>query len=93
MWDADQAGEVLALDRQSFWASLRLRISQRSHYLLQLVPPSLTQSVAAELDNSLWKLYKTMVGFPVPKAGGKMGASSSMCQRSQLCMAALTRNF
>ena len=70
MQDAQKAREVLAPNRQGLWASLRLSISQRFHYLLGLVPPSLTQPVAEELDTALWKLFEDTVGFSVPRKGG-----------------------
>ena len=34
---------------------------------MQLVPPSIIEPVAAELDAGLWKVFEASVGFPVPQ--------------------------
>ena len=73
MSDAERTRDVLAQDRQALWTGLRLSISQRFQYLLQLVPPSLTRPVAAELDAKLWQLFEATVGFSVPRTGGQSG--------------------
>ena len=48
--DNRKTKEVLGGDRQALWSALRLSISQRFGYLQQMVPPSLTEPVAAKLD-------------------------------------------
>ena len=49
------------------------RHSGRFQYLLQLVPPSLTIPVAAELDTSMWQLLEVTLGFTVPRKGEEEG--------------------
>ena len=52
--DAEKAREVLGSDYQSLWTALRLSISTRFQYWMQLTPPSLCEPVARGLDNALW---------------------------------------
>ena len=71
--DAEKARALMGTDRQALWACLRLSVSQRFQYLMRLVPPSLTEPVAAELDSHFWRIFEAAVGFPVPRgeqAGG-----------------------
>ena len=59
--------DVLVSDRQALWSALRLSISQRLGYLLQMVPPSLMEPIAAELDEGLWKVLEATTWFSVPR--------------------------
>ena len=65
--DASKAVQILKTNRQSLWTALRLSISQRFTYFLQLSPPSLTEPVADWLDTELWRLLEVTCGFTIPK--------------------------
>ena len=52
--DAERTVEVLSGDRQALWSVLRLAIMTRFEYFCQLSPPSLSEPVAAWLDERLW---------------------------------------
>ena len=65
--DAERTREVLASNRQALWTALRLSISQRFGYLIQLVAPSLMEPVAARLDEALWRVLEAATGFTIPR--------------------------
>ena len=71
--DAKRTSEVLRQDRQALWTALRLSVTQRFGYLQQLVAPSLTEEVAAELDEALWAVLEAACGFQVPRWGEQDG--------------------
>ena len=56
--DAEKTREVLATERQA---------------LMQLVPPSLTEPVAAGLDNVLWRLLESATGLTIPRGEDEGG--------------------
>ena len=64
---AERTVEVLSGDRQALWSVLRLSIMTRFEYFCQLSPPSLSEPVAAGLDDRLWGVLEAAVGFSVPK--------------------------
>lgn len=64
--DGESTVELLVGDRQSLLTALRLSISQRFSYFLQLSPPSLAEPVAAELDSAIWRMFEAVCGFKVP---------------------------
>ena len=78
MEDSKKAEEVLGGDRQALWSALRLSITQRFGYLQQMVPPSLTEPVAAELDKVLWGMFERVCGFEVPRGEGQGGLTLSI---------------
>ena len=51
--DAVKTVEVLAGDKQALWTVLRMSPLHRFKYFCQLAPPSLTEPVAAWLDERL----------------------------------------
>ena len=65
--DARRTVEVLATERQAMWSVLRLSTQQRFQYTMQLVPPSLCETVAAELDEELWRMFESTTGLTVPR--------------------------
>ena len=65
--DAEKAREVLSSDYQSLWTALRLSISTRFQYWMQLTPPSLCEPVARGLDNALWSILEAACGFKIPR--------------------------
>ena len=65
--DAEKAKEVLSSDYQSLWTALRLSISTRFQYWMQLTPPSLCEPVARGLDNALWSILEAACGFKIPR--------------------------
>ena len=65
--DAEKAREVLRTDYQSLWTALRLSISTRFQYWMQLTPPSLCEPVARGLDNALWSILEAACGFQIPR--------------------------
>ena len=67
MEEAYRAVEDLNSSRQSLWTALRLSISQRFMYFLQLSPPSLAEPVADWLDTQLWRLLENTCGFSIPR--------------------------
>ena len=71
--DAEKTREVLSTERQALWSALRLSISQRFQYLMQLVPPSLVEPVAAKLDIVLWRILESAAGFPIAHGGEQDG--------------------
>ena len=76
--DSRKAEEVLGGDRQALWSALRLSIHQRFGYLQQMVPPSLTEPMAAELDEVLWGMFERVCGFEVPRGEGQGGLTLSI---------------
>ena len=73
--DANKTRDVLAADRQSLWTGLRLSISQRLGYLIQMTPPTLMEPVAATMDDILWDILESVVGFPIPRGDEQGGLS------------------
>ena len=71
--DAEKTREVLAANRQALWTALRLSISQRFGYWIQLVPPSLIEPVAARLDEALWRILEAATGFSIPRGEDEGG--------------------
>ena len=71
--DAEKAREVLGSDYQSLWTALRLSISTRFQYWMQLTPPSLCEPVARGLDNALWSILESACGFKIPRGGEEGG--------------------
>ena len=65
--------EVLQLDRQALWSSLRASVAQRFDYWCQLALPSAVKPVAALLDKKLWLVLDAALGFKVPRRGGLVG--------------------
>ena len=65
--DAVRTREVLGSDRQALWTALRLSVQQRFQYWMQLVPPSLCEPVAVELDAELWRVLEAATGFSIPR--------------------------
>ena len=65
--DAEKAREMLSSNYQSLWTALRLSISTRFQYWMQLTPPSLCEPVARGLDNALWTILEAACGFKVPR--------------------------
>ena len=80
MRDAEKTREVLASNRQALWAALRLSINQRFGYLMQHTPPSLCEPVAAELDNSLWRILEAAAGFQIPRGADPGGLTLSIAE-------------
>ena len=71
--DAQKSVEVLHLDRQALWTSLRASIAQRFDYWCQLALPSSSKPVAALLDEKLWLVLDAALGFKVPRRGELVG--------------------
>ena len=71
--DAEKAREMLSSNYQSLWTALRLSISTRFQYWMQLTPPSLCEPVARGLDNALWTILEAACGFKVPRGGEEGG--------------------
>ena len=65
--DAKKTVEVLTPERQSLWTALRLSVQAQFHYVMQMVPPSLCEPIAAELDQELWKVLEAATGFTIPR--------------------------
>ena len=73
MEDAQKTVEVLQLDRQALWSSLRASVAQRFDYWCQLALPSAVKPVAALLDKQLWLVLDAALGFKVPRRGELVG--------------------
>ena len=67
--------EVLATERQGLWTALRLSVQQQFQYYMQLVPPSIAEPVAAELDEELWRVLEAATGFTIPRGEEEGGLS------------------
>jgi hypothetical protein len=65
--DASTAHELLFSNQQAIWAALRYSIGQRFGYISKHSPPSLCEPVAAWLDNLLWQILESAVGFNIPR--------------------------
>ena len=64
--DAKKTRELLAINKQALWSTLRLSTAQRFQYHCQHVHPSLCEPVAEWLDSQLWKELEETVSFDIP---------------------------
>ena len=71
--DAGKAVEILGSHKQALWSCLRLSISQRFDYWLQLSRPSDILASATWLDQQLWQVLQHAVGFNIPRASEGRG--------------------
>ena len=76
--DARQTVALLATERQSLWSALRLSISQRFDYWLQMSYPSVIQPIAAWLDKELWKVLESATGLQIPRAASNNSWSCTL---------------